>query len=220
MLAARRFAQENPQAGQANLAAEGPPPAKPSTAARTSFAADAAEWEHEEKNAHHADNHPKNGVVHMPLPSLLWRDLSQERSRLNLPGLVEDAHPAWSHQESKDDEDDPGNDRASDESHDTGDHKHGCENPQDVSASPLAASIPRTPNISPPFILRERYRGRRSAADSARAAATRPGEDGYSSGSTGVTVSSDSRRSTSSRSASAVWSRSPSTSWPHVKVCT
>jgi hypothetical protein len=63
MLAARRFAQENPQAGQANLAAEGPPPAKPSTAARTSFAADAAEWEHEEKNAHHADNHPKNGVV-------------------------------------------------------------------------------------------------------------------------------------------------------------
>ena len=114
MLAARRFAQENPQAGQANLAAEGPPPAKPSTAARTSFAADAAEWEHEEKNAHHADNHPKNGVVHMPLPSLLWRDLSQERSRLNLPGLVEDAHPAWSHQESKDDEDDPGNDRASD----------------------------------------------------------------------------------------------------------
>ena len=44
--------------------------------------------------------------------------------------------------------------------------------------------------------------------------------DGYSSGSTGVTVSSDWRRSTSSRSASAVCRRPRLTSLPHVKVCT
>src|SRR6476619_2382287 len=38
----------------------------------------------------------------------------------------------------------------------------------------------------------------------------------YSSGSVGWAVSSDVRRSTSSSSASAVCSRAPSTSWPHV----
>jgi hypothetical protein len=46
------------------------------------------------------------------------------------------------------------------------------------------------------------------------------GRESYSSGSMGVTVSSDWRRSTSSSSASAVRSRSPLTSWPHVNVCT
>jgi hypothetical protein len=61
--------------GLANLPAEGPPAAKPSTAARTSFAAEAAKQKHEEKNPHHADNHPKNRVVHMPLPSLRWLNL-------------------------------------------------------------------------------------------------------------------------------------------------
>jgi hypothetical protein len=65
--------------GHANLPAEGPPPAKPSTAARTSFAAEAAKQKHEEENPHHAHNHPKNRVIHMPLPSLRW---------LNLPKCV------------------------------------------------------------------------------------------------------------------------------------
>jgi hypothetical protein len=50
--------------GRANLAAEWPPSAKPSTAARTSSAAGAAKQRQEEKNPHHADNHLKNRVVH------------------------------------------------------------------------------------------------------------------------------------------------------------
>ena len=61
------------------LAAESP--AKPSTATRTcdrtSSAAEAAKQKHEEKNPHHADYHPKNRVVHVPLPSLRWLPLGQ-----------------------------------------------------------------------------------------------------------------------------------------------
>jgi hypothetical protein len=52
--------------GHANLAAEGPPPAKPATAAGTSSAG-AAKQKQEEKNPHHADYDPQNRVVHMPL---------------------------------------------------------------------------------------------------------------------------------------------------------
>jgi hypothetical protein len=61
--------------GHANLAAEGPPPARPSAGARTSSAADAAKQNHEEKNPHHANNHPKNRVIHMPLPPFHWLNL-------------------------------------------------------------------------------------------------------------------------------------------------
>jgi hypothetical protein len=107
--------------GHANLAAEAPPPAKPSTAARTSFAAEAAKQEDEEKNPDHADDHPKNRVVHMPLPSLRWLNLPKG-VLLGLPGLIEDAHPTWSHQESNDDEGDPDEDRPSNQSHDAGNH--------------------------------------------------------------------------------------------------
>ena len=116
--------------GHASLAAESPPPAKPSTPARTSSAAGAAKQKHEEKNPHHADNHPKNRVVHMPLPPLRWLNLV-EAFFLSLPELVEDAHPTWSHEESNDDEGDPGEDPSPEESHDAGNHKHGSDDPQD-----------------------------------------------------------------------------------------
>lgn len=56
--------------GHANLATERPAAAKPSTDARTSSAAGAAKQNHEEKYPHHADNYPKNWVVHMSLHSL------------------------------------------------------------------------------------------------------------------------------------------------------
>jgi hypothetical protein len=67
-----------------------------------------------------------------------------------------------------------------------------------------------------------RGRGRRRKRSVARSRRTSAPEarDGYSSGSVGCAVSSDVRRSTSSFSASAVCSRAPSTSWPHVKVWT
>jgi hypothetical protein len=56
--------------GLANLATESPPPAKPAPAAQTSSPG-AAKQEHEEKNPHRADNHPKNRVIHVPLPPSL-----------------------------------------------------------------------------------------------------------------------------------------------------
>lgn len=133
------LAVENPIAGHANLAAESPPPAKPSTAARTSSAAGAAEQKHEEKNPYHADNHPKNRVVHLPPPPLRWLPLVKGVF-LSLPRLVEDAHPTWSNEESKDDEGDPGEDRSPEESHDADNHEHGSDDPQDgvgVAAAPL-----------------------------------------------------------------------------------
>jgi hypothetical protein len=82
-------------------------------------AAGHAKQENEEKNAYHADYHPKNRVVHLPLPSLRWLNLPKGVLP-SPPGLVEDAHPTWSHEESKDDEDDPEEDRSPDESHDAG----------------------------------------------------------------------------------------------------
>jgi hypothetical protein len=52
------------------LAAESPSSAATRTCDRTLPATGYAKQENEEKNRHHADHHPKNRVVHMPLPSL------------------------------------------------------------------------------------------------------------------------------------------------------
>ena len=64
------------------------------------------------------------------------------------------------------------------------------------------------------FIGRERRGASRLRPSSSRRRSPEllPSRGGYSSASTGVTVSSDVRCSTSSRSVSAVWSRAPSTS--------
>ena len=53
----------------------------------------------------------------MPLPPPL-DELGQRASFFCLPWLGEDAHPTWSHEESDDDEGDPGEDSSPKEGHD------------------------------------------------------------------------------------------------------
>jgi len=134
--------------GHANLAAEAPPPAKPSAAAQTSSPAGAAQQEQEEENPHHADNHPKNRVIHTPLPPPLV-ELGQG-VLLALP-LIEDAHSPWSHQESKDDEDDPGENRSLRRAKMPAITSTAAMTKRIVSVLPplFCASIPRASNMSP-----------------------------------------------------------------------
>src|SRR3989304_9857953 len=73
---------------------------------------------------------PKEPGCPYAVPSPRWLPLYGRPSQ-GVPRLVEDAHPTWSHEESGDDEDDPGEDRSPEESHDAGDHKHGSDDPQD-----------------------------------------------------------------------------------------